>query len=482
MKAENLLFILSDEHSRPILGCETGGYIKTPRLDALAQGGTLFENAYCNSPICVPARASLATGRHVHEIKCWDNAAPYHGQYPSWGHRLIDAGHSVVSIGKLHYRDTGDDNGFSEEILPLHVLNGQGDTLGLLRHDLRARKSSSALARDAGRGESTYTTYDRNIAAAACDWLRGPAQATDQPWVLFLGFVCPHFPLIAPPEFYDLYPLDDVPLPQLTGSDHLANPVLAAMRGYMNYDDYFDEAAVRRARAAYYGMVSLLDFNIGQVLDALDDNGLAANTRVIYTSDHGDNLGNRGLWGKSVMYEEAAGIPFIINGSDVPKGHRCKTPISLVDCYPTVLDALGHADDAEEQMLPGRSLFDIAQAPDHQRVVLSQYHAAGSITGMFMIRDGRWKYIHYPGYPPQLFDLQADPSETRDLAASDVHQATLSACENKLRQILDPDAVNAMAFDDQTALIQALGGEDKIRQQGEYGFTPAPGQSPEVFA
>ena len=483
MNAENLLFVLSDEHTSSALGCASGGYIKTPHLDALAQGGTLFENAYCNSPICVPARASLATGRYVHEIGCWDNAAPYHGQHVSWGHRLIEAGHDVVSVGKLHYRDANDNNGFNQEILPLHILKGRGDALGLLRHDLRPRKSCNSLARDAGRGESSYTTYDRKITAAACDWLRDAARASDRPWVLFVGFVCPHFPLIAPPAFFDLYPLDNVPPPQISGTDDpLTHPVLAALRNYMNYDDYFDEESVRRARAAYFGLVSFVDHNVGRLLEALDDSGLVANTRVIYTSDHGDNLGNRGLWGKSVMYEDSVGIPLIMQGSGVPKGHYCSTAVSLVDLFPTILQAVGEAGGAEESPLPGRSLFEIAHVPAYERTVLSEYHAAGAITGMFMIRHGCWKYIHYPGYRPQLFNLAADPSEVDDLATRQDHQTVLKICEQRLRKILDPDAINELAFAEQSVRIQALGGPDQIRLEGEYAFTPAPGQPPEIFA
>ncbi len=483
MNAENLLIVLSDEHTATALGCRSDGRIKTPHLDALARRGTLFENAYCNSPICVPARASLATGRYVHEIGCWDNASPYHGQHPSWGHRLIQDGHEVVSIGKLHYRDTNDDNGFSREILPLHILNGRGDAVGLLRRDLKPRKSCNTLARDAGRGESSYTTYDREITAAACDWLRGKSRGGDKPWVLFVGFVSPHFPLIAPPEFFDLYPLEDMPTPPKSAAGKpLTHPVLTALRNCMNYDDFFDEESVKRARAAYYGLVSFLDHNVGQVLGALQDSGLAANTRVIYASDHGDNLGNRGLWGKSVMYEESVGIPLIISGSDVPQRRRCSTAVSLVDIYPTILQAVGTAIKAEESPLPGRSLFEIASAPAYERTVLSEYHAAGSITGMFMIRQGRWKYVYYPGYRPQLFDLATDPSEINDLAERQDHRTVLNACEQRMREILDPEAVNESAFAEQSVRIQALGGTDRIRMEGEYGFTPAPGQSPEMFA
>ena len=133
MKGKNVLFIFSDEHQRDITGCYGDPIIQTPNIDSLAEMGTRFTNAYTNCPICVPARASLATGRYVHKTGCWDNAHPYHGQLPSWGHNLISNGHDVVSVGKLHYRSNEDSNGFSEEIEELHLVEGIGDLLGLLR-------------------------------------------------------------------------------------------------------------------------------------------------------------------------------------------------------------------------------------------------------------------------------------------------------------------------------------------------------------
>ena len=173
MKPTNLLFIMSDEHSKRVLGAYGNDVVQTPNMDALAAGGTLFENAYCNCPICVPSRASFATGRHVHEIGNWDNAFPYQGEPPSFGHALARTGHRCDSIGKLHYRSSDDPNGFDNEILPLHVLNGKGDLQGMLRSPPPKRPSTSQLAADAGPGESTYIRYDRDIRDAACALARG---------------------------------------------------------------------------------------------------------------------------------------------------------------------------------------------------------------------------------------------------------------------------------------------------------------------
>ena len=189
--------------------------VKTPNIDKLAARGTRFTAAYSNSPLCVPSRASLATGRHTHETRCWDNGHPFEGGQRSWARRLRDEGHRAVSIGKLHYRDSRDANGFSAEILPMHVRYGIGDLFGLLREEAPSYgKVPASLAREAGPGESNHTEYDRKITEAACRWLREEAhKSADKPWTLFVSLVSPHFPLIAPPEFYALYPTSDVDWP-----------------------------------------------------------------------------------------------------------------------------------------------------------------------------------------------------------------------------------------------------------------------------
>ncbi|HYC48528.1 MAG TPA: sulfatase-like hydrolase/transferase [Burkholderiales bacterium] len=474
MKATNLIFIMSDEHNKRVLGSSGHPMIRTPNLDRLAAQGTRFTNAYTNCPICVPARASFATGRYVHEHRCWDNAIAYDGRLPSWGHRLMQQGHRVTSIGKLHYVHSDPQrNGFDEEILPLHIVNGVGDLLGLIRDELPRRAGAAKLGPEAGRGESEYTKYDRDIAAETVKWLkRAATQRSDKPWALYVGFVSPHFPLIAPPEFYDLYPEDKVPWPDMY-EDRPQHPFTDAMRKCMCFDEPFDAAMVRRAITAYMGLVTFLDDNIGKILRALEESGLADTTRVVYSSDHGDNLGTRGMWGKSTMYEESAGIPLIMAGADVPKGSVCPVPVSLVDGFPTFIHALGaQHQDAD---LPGHSLLDIAQGYVPNRTILSEYHAAGAITGTSMIRHRQFKYIHYVGMPPMLFDLERDPCERTDLGRNADYAAVVRECEQKLRAIVDPEAVDAQARADQRAHIEKHGGVDAIMKRGTFRYSPPPG-------
>ncbi|MDA0224638.1 MAG: sulfatase-like hydrolase/transferase, partial [Proteobacteria bacterium] len=278
MKPANLLVIMSDEHDPRWMGCSGNTLVQTPNMDRLAARGTRFTDAYTASPICVPARAAFATGRYMHQIGFWDNADAYEGSVPSWHHRARDAGHRVVSVGKLHFRGLpGDDHGFSEEIVPMNVVNGTGDLYGLLRgDDMPPRTDGKKMAGLAGPGESEYTWYDREITARAQVWMREEApKHADRPWVLYVSLVAPHFPLKAPPHWYYRY-FGRTPPPKLYGVDERWKHPAAHDQGEnTRYDDYFDAAAVQRARAGYLGLVSSLDENIGHLLETLADCGLA---------------------------------------------------------------------------------------------------------------------------------------------------------------------------------------------------------------
>ena len=477
MRPTNLLLIMSDEHNRSVLGAAGHPMVRTPNLDRFAANGTRFTDAYCNSPICVPSRASFATGQFVHDVRRWDNATPYDGSIPSWHHRLRAAGHRVTSIGKLHFRSSDDDNGFSEELIPLHVPYNIGDPLSLIRDNPPARIETLKLGQEAGRGESTYQKYDDQITAKAESWLRARAsEASERPWVLFVSLVCPHFPLIARPQWYDLYPEADVPLPPLyTAQERPHHPFIDAMRKVYTYDEGFDEASVRRAITAYFGLVSFLDDNVGCLLRTLEETGLGASTRVIYTSDHGDNLGARGLWGKSTLYEPSAGVPLIMGGPDISAGYVCREPVTLVDGYPTILDCVGLARTKNEDKLPGTSWFDTLRGQKPKTSALCEYHTTGATTAAYMLRKVRFKYMHYVGMPPQLFDLDVDPGEVYDFGTDPGYASLVAECERELRTIVDPDAVDRVARADQALQIAHFGGREAILAKGAYSYSPAPG-------
>jgi choline-sulfatase len=478
MKPANVLFIISDEHRRDALGCYGHPLVKTPHLDRLAARGVRFQSAYTNCPICVPARASLATGNYVHEIGYWDNAHPYEGRVRGWGHRLIDDGHRVDVVGKLHYRDEKDDDGFTNKYMPLNVVDGIGDVLASIRDEPPIRSGTREGITTAGPGESTYLDYDSRIADRSADWLREAAQQpTDKPWVLMSSFVCPHPPFVAPQELYDLYPLDQIPLPPQYGMDERpSHPTLDCFRKTLQYDRPFTDEEVRRVTAAYYGACTHLDQQIGKLLDVLDETGLAENTRIIYTSDHGENMGTRGLWGKFTMYEESAGVPFIMAGPDVPQGEVCDDLVSLVDLYPTIVEGVGQSLTDEEKQKPGDSLWSVAQGDTLGRPAFCEYHAVGCRGALYMFREGNYKYVHYIDGPPQLFDLDADPNELNNLAESAEHQAVLADLHSKLCDMIDPDDVDRQAKDAQETLINKYGGKEAVLQRGTFVNSPVPGE------
>jgi choline-sulfatase len=476
-KFNNFLVIMSDEHNPKILGRAGHPMIETPHLDSLIDRGTYFKNTYTTSPVCIPARAGFACGKYINQIGFWDNADAYDGSIPSWHHIVREKGYNVTSIGKLHFRDYEEDHGFTEEQIPMHILGGKGDLLGLIRDDLPRRGGSKKMAALAGPGESQYTFYDKEICSKAQIWLREKALKENKPWVLFVSFVAPHFPLTAPPEHFYKYWGRDLPMPLLYAREERPkHPYLEDYRNSFCYDDYFEDTdQVKRALCGYFGLVSYLDENIGKILNTLNEVGLAENTNILYTSDHGDNLGARGLWGKSTMFEEIAGVPLIMAGPDVPKGIQIQDSVSHVDCFPTILQGVGIDFQSVKDDHPGVSLFDIANGHKPDRTVISEYHGMGTTTGAYALRNGKWKYVYYPKYPAQLFDLENDPNEILDLGQDLKYSHVIEECHKKLLTVCDPDETDRRAKSRQAQNLAANGGREAVVARGDIGFTPAPG-------
>jgi choline-sulfatase len=474
MSAHNMLIIMSDEHTRSVMGAYGNPLAHTPTLDKLATTGIRFENAYTPSPICIPARASFATGTHVFEHRCWSSAEPYFGQQQSWMHRLREKGHNVTSIGKLHYRSAADDTGFNEQILPMYLANdGKGWPQGLQRKPMSEFPDSKELATLLGPGETSYTQYDRDITAAAVEWLRQRKSHSGLPWVLFVSFICPHFPLSAPQEFFDLYREADLPEPYDRDlATRLRHPVIDEMRRFWDYADYFDAESETLGLKNYYALCSFLDDNVARVLHALETSGQVDNTQIIYTSDHGDMIGNHGIWAKSYMYEDSVGIPMTLTGPGVDAGVN-STPVSLTDLASTIEKAVaGDVADARGSW-QGRPLQGFVDRPEPERPVLSEYHDGGSPCGFFMLRQGPWKLVYFSeGHAPLLFDMEKDPRELVNLAADPAQSETLARLSGQLFDILDPEAVNRQAFADQAKMIERLGGMETILAMSSFNHTP----------
>lgn len=469
----NLLIIMSDEHQARAMGCAGHPFVKTPHLDALAARGMRFSDAYTPSPICVPARASFATGKHVHQTRLWDNAMPYVGQPRGWGHVLQGAGVPVESIGKLHYRHADDDAGFDVEHIPMQVADGVGMVwASIRREDERVQMPGRMLGKDIGRGTSKYTEYDEAVVGRTAEWFQDRRDSgDDRPWCLYVGLVAPHFPLVAPDEFFDMYPGDSLPDVKLHPSTgYRRHAWVEKQNGLNDSESKFHSPQERLdAMSAYYGLCSWTDHNVGRILAALEAAGYGQDTTVIYTSDHGDNVGARGLWGKSNFYQESVAVPMIMAGPGIDPG-LCDTPVSLLDISAEIPDHFGLAFDCE-----GTPLKRIAAAPhDPDRPILSQYHAAGAVSGGYMLRQGRWKLNYYVGFPPELFDMIADPEELNDLAGDPAHAGTVTRMEAALREHIDPEAADALAFADQAAMVEGYGGREAALKLGAPAATPPP--------
>jgi choline-sulfatase len=474
MSHTNVLIILSDEHKHDLMGCAGHPFIKTPALDELAEHGTRFTNAYTPSPICVPARASLATGLPVHENRCWDNAIAYDGSTPGWAQFLSDNGLIAESIGKLHYKSETAPVGFRRQQHVVHIHDGIGQVWGSVRNPLPENMGRSPIFDSIGEGMSNYNKFDMRVADTAAEWLAEHAHDA-KPWVLFVGLVAPHFPLVVPERYLKLYDPAQLELPALHPSTgYERHPWVERQAAHMDHDAALGTNERRRlALASYYGLVSFMDEQVGKIIGSLKKNGLAGSTTVVYSSDHGDNLGKRGMWNKGLLYRESTGVPMIISGPDIPANSISATPVSLIDVQNTVLQCVGI--ESAKEASPGKSLVEIATSPDDlDRFVLSEYHAIGSEVGAFMLANSHYKYHYYLGMKPELFDVQADPEELHDLVDLPKYSGLLKKLDDHLRSILNPENVDAQAKADQKKLIDSFGGRNAALQTGTPAATPVP--------
>ena len=424
----NILVVLSDEHTAAAAGWAGHPHVRTPHLDRLAAQGVSFDRAYTNSPMCVPSRLSLMSGRYVHQIGAWDNGVIPGPTCRTWGHHLREAGYTSVIAGRTHFNGPDRLLGFDKRLT---------DDLDFwLDHSGRPprrtpdwRRPSNSHVTEQGAGDHIHTQHDIAATDAAVDFLRAPSE---DPFLLYVGYMHPHFPLVAPLEFRALYDPADVVLPSVADQQH---PVISLLRHGFRNDEPLTEEQIREATVCYWALVSHLDHQIGRLLNAVPDD-----TVVIYTSDHGEMAGQHGIWQKQCFYEPAVRIPLLLRHPAIARG-RTDAHVSLVDLLPTLRDIAGLESDPA---LPGHSLLDPMDRP-----VLSEYHAQGMLDGGFMLQSGPWKYCYYgPTNAPQVFNLDDDPLEQNDLS---VDTALVRRLDAELRLLLDPDATDAQAKSDQAA-------------------------------
>ncbi|MEP3848110.1 MAG: choline-sulfatase [Paracoccaceae bacterium] len=421
----NILFIQVDQLAAQFLRCYGDQVVHAPNLDRLAAEGTVFETAYCNFPLCSPSRASMATGKLCSEIGTYDNAAELPASIPTYAHYLRAAGYQTALSGKMHFIGPDQHHGFERRLTPdLYPADfswvpnweneGERDT-----NDPRSVTIAGVCER------SMQIDFDDLVTFHAVQHLYDIARSEDKrPFFLQVSFTHPHEPYLCKKEFWDLYDNIDIPLPDvpaLPENEHDAHSVrLLSDFGLLNVR--FDDADILTARRAYYGSISYLDGKIGELLDTLERTGQRDNTVIVFTSDHGEMLGERGMWFKKHFFEPSLKVPLIITGGAFKSGHA-STPASLVDLLPTFMGiAEGAGWTSPVETLDGEDLATKLSA-EPERPIYAEYLAEATTAPIFMVRQGPFKYIYSSADPPLLFDVENDPSEQRNLAGLAEHAA-----------------------------------------------------------
>jgi len=450
----NVLFIISDEHKRDVTGCYGHPIVKTPALDRLAAGGVLFENAYCQEPICGPSRASLLTGTYPHTCNAFSHR-PKHvlRDLPTLGSVFRDAGYATAAIGKLHVRGedkTSRDLGFDDRPLRFYTYGGQDyiDAVGVENADRYASHRRGSTIVNAGKYNPTNEPvsmaeelmYDNLVTDLAIEYLE---RRKDEPFFAWVGLEKPHPQWYAPARFHEMYDPNDVQLPESRNEvrRNLPKHYMERVTGEQTRSMTDEES--RACHAAYFANVSYMDMNAGRILDAVERLGLAENTLVVYTSDHGELLLEHNLYQKHCLYEPAAAVPLIVScPAKLPRGERRPAIVGLIDLFPTFCELTGVRPP---EGLEGESLVPILDGLDDgaQRVAFSEmYMKTGAPERM--IRSGPWKYIYTHGDLAQLYHRERDPSETENLAVLPEHA---ELCEQFKARVLDGWEVDTFDID-----------------------------------
>ncbi|NRA39435.1 MAG: sulfatase-like hydrolase/transferase [Planctomycetes bacterium] len=421
----NILIIMTDEHHAGVMGCAGDDIVQTPNIDKLAARGCQFDNAYCPSPLCGPSRMSFMTGRYPWQNEIWGNEEQLNSDIPTFAHGLLQHGYDTVIDGRMHFVGHDQMHGFSQRILSdgqksVHLSAGW-DLHNVLGDLVDTPGMGMPGIQKSGPGETGYLAYDREVTKKAVEWL-DDRQGNDDPFLLVAGYVAPHCPFICPPEDFAYYK-DKISKDDLPEFQQDLHPALAEQRnGWLPEEP--DKDAQWRCKVAYYGLCSFVDRNVGHMLTALEDNGFLDNTIVIYTSDHGEALGEHGHWWKQTFYEASVRIPMIVAAPDIlPQGKRIQENVNLMDIGNTILDL---SDAPALPNTAGRSLKKLMQEDaewgntEWDNTVFAEYclpnHHEHDLIARGMIKSGDWKLNYYEGFKPALYNLADDPSEMNDLA------------------------------------------------------------------
>ncbi len=434
----------------------------TPALDRLAEEGVRFHSAYSNSPLCAPARFAMMSGRRNSAIGAYDNASEFPSAVPTFAHYLRGAGYQTSLVGKMHFVGADQLHGFEERLTTDIYPADFGWTPNWADPDGRFDWWFHNMDSVTGAGvaeASNQLDYDDDVGFKAVRKLRDLARTDDaRPWFMTVSFTHPHDPYIARREFWDLYDHDSIPLPTIASVDdpdphsqRLANVISAA-------DGAVTEECVRHARHAYLANTSYVDRFIGQLMDTLRRHAMDENTVILFTADHGDMLGERGLWYKMNFFEASARIPMVLWAPDRFQAGDVPTVTSLLDVVPTLLDLAGIPIPEE---LDGASLLPVAAGAESDRTVLGEYLGEGAVAPIFMIRRGDIKYVWSEPDPPQLFNLADDPHELTNLAPTSAEAAVLA---EEVAKLWDAEEIEQQVLASQRARAVV----DEALRQGRY--------------
>lgn len=442
----NVLIVCTDQQNWSMNSVNGHPLVRTPNLARLAARGVNFRRAYCNSPVCVSARTALMTGRYPHEVGAYDNASPFAGGAPTFANLAHTAGYRCVASGKLDLWG-GRDYGF-EEIDAEHGHDTSPCVMAFFRDPMCRRCGTGAPQPPPVReGPNSDQRYLRRT----LEFIR---QNRARPWLAWTGWNAPHNPYRCRRDLFESYPLDRIDLPSFPPDwRETEHPVMKLVRHHFCLPEPVDDGTLRIRRAAYYGMITEIDEMLGELLAALDETGQTDRTVVIFTSDHGDMIGEHGYFTKYSMYDASARVPLVMAGPGLPAAATVPAAVSHVDLCATIADLCGAAGGGE---MRGRSLLPLACGrADASRPVYMELNAEAVSTGVFSIVDGDWKYNYYAGHRAQLFNLREDPGEWRDRAADPACADVRCRLDRQLREIVDPDEISARAFADQERRLTA---------------------------
>lgn len=419
----NILFIMADQLAAPQLKMyNKKSQIITPNLDKLAEKSVVFDSAYCNSPLCAPSRMALVTGRLPSKIGAYDNASSISSEEPTYAHYLRAAGYETALAGKMHF--IGDQLHGYEKRLTADIYPGDlGWSVNWDEPDTRLEwyHNSSSILQAGPCVRSNQLDYDEEVMYKSKQFLydhvrQGP---DSRPFSLTVSLTHPHDPYTIEHKYWDMYEDVDIDMPEVSIKPEDQDPHSKRLRHVCDLRNYdFTPEQIKRAKRAYYGAVSYVDDCIGQLLDVLEKCKLADNTIIIFSGDHGDMLGERGLWYKMSYFESSVRVPMLISHPKRWAPHRVPQNVSTLDLPATLCDIVG------TKLIPSLPMDGISMMPhlkglNGNDTVFAEYMGEGTAAPLMMIRRGNWKYITCPVDPPQLFNLATDPKELVNLATSD---------------------------------------------------------------